>query len=86
MAVQDSLCSVRCSYHAARAPYDLFVLKQKRHYVRFYVPRVFLMDDCDVLIPWWLNFVKGVVFLRIFLSTSLGYSAAEHLARVQVSP
>ena len=33
-----------------------------------------------------LNFVKGVVILRTFLSTSLGYSAAEHLARDQGSP
>lgn len=43
-----------------RAPFDLFH-PESTHGVRLYVKRVFIMDDCDELLPRWMRFVKGVV-------------------------
>ncbi|MFH8935976.1 molecular chaperone HtpG [Streptomyces griseosporeus] len=44
----------------SHAPHDLFTQGYKRG-VQLYVKRVFIMDDCEELLPPYLRFVKGVV-------------------------
>jgi molecular chaperone HtpG len=44
----------------SHAPFDLF-MREHRRGVQLYVKRVFIMDDCEALMPNYLRFVKGVV-------------------------
>jgi len=47
-------------YIPSRAPFDLFNPEAK-HGVHLYCKRVFIMDDCQELMPEYFRFVKGVV-------------------------
>ncbi len=43
----------------AKPPFDL--IDRKPHGMRLFVKRVFIMEDCEELLPEWLRFIRGIV-------------------------
>ncbi|MFD8291946.1 molecular chaperone HtpG [Streptomyces lavendulae] len=64
-----------------QAPFDLYSRESKSG-VQLYVKRVFIMDDCEALMPNYLRFVKGVVDAHD-LSLNVSRELLQHDRQIQ---
>lgn len=58
--VEGKLEYISLLYIPKRAPFDLWD-RDRRHGIKLYVRRVFIMDDAEQLLPNYLRFVRGVI-------------------------
>ncbi|MFD8661309.1 molecular chaperone HtpG [Streptomyces globisporus] len=65
----------------SQAPFDLYSRESKSG-VQLYVKRVFIMDDCEALMPNYLRFVKGVVDAHD-LSLNVSRELLQHDRQIQ---
>ncbi len=58
--VEGKLEYISLLYIPARPPFDLWD-RERRHGVKLYVRRVFIMEDAEHMMPRYLRFVRGVI-------------------------
>ncbi|HVV69358.1 MAG TPA: molecular chaperone HtpG [Gammaproteobacteria bacterium] len=58
--VEGKLEYISLLFIPGRAPFDMWN-RERRHGLKLYVHRVFIMDDAEQLLPSYLRFVRGIV-------------------------